>query len=236
MAEYWQRTRRGVTMTSYQFRVLRLLRDAKAAEFPFIDLVGVDKRTIRNLHDQDWIFVSPGLDGTRYTITERGERALRVHEEPLRRNPNSICPTCKERPRHVTKSGRISAYCLECARDLSRRKWEHRAPRFKSDTCPRCKKRPRHEYPGGGIATYCTHCVRVMKRRNKRKNKQRKLDAARRGELMCITCKVKPRHHTDVSVYDYCMDCLRAYQTQYNDQRRPNSPSAKARSRRKVSL
>ncbi len=219
----------GMSMTSPMFEALKLLRDAKKLEWPFIPLEGFHKLTIDALIRRRWIFASPGLDGTRYKITDAGERALRIFEKPSRSNPDKICPTCGIRPKHVSASGKTHGYCLECDRDLGRRKRQHGVPRFKSDICPRCQKRKRYHYPGGGIATYCKHCNRIMKRRNKKANKQRKIEQARRGELICIRCKVKPRHYTEVSVYDYCQDCLKVYMADYNDRRRPHSPAAKQR-------
>lgn len=231
-ATYWARERRGIAMSSRMFDALQILRAAKESEFPFIDLPGVYKSTIRALVERDWIFPSPGLDGIRYKITARGEKAMRIFEEPLRSNPNKICPDCGIRPKHVSSTGRLAAYCLECDRVLSRRKWQHKTPRFKSNTCPRCQRRPRHQYPGGRIATYCKRCTRTTKRQNKRKNKQRKIEQAKRGELMCIECKNSPRHYTENSVYDYCWSCWQAYMTRYNDKRRPNSKPALERNRK----
>jgi len=222
--------RAGKSMSLRMKRVLQYLRDAKQQDWPFVDLPGVPKQTVKALTKRAWIYESPGIDGSvKYTITDSGERALHLFEKPLRSNPHKICPECGIRSKHVTASGRMEGYCIECQRVLSRRKWEHKATRFKSNTCPRCQKRERHQYPNGRIATYCEHCNRVTKRRNKRKNKQRKIEQARRGELICIRCKTNPRHFTDKSVYDYCRDCLRQYMNEYNDRRRPNSQVARSR-------
>lgn len=219
----------GMSITSPMLEALKLLRDAKKLEWPFIPLPGFHKLTVDALVRRRWVFASSGMDGVRYKITDAGERALRIFEKPSRRNPDKICPTCGIRPKHISASGRLNAYCTECERDLGRRKWQHNAPRFKSHTCPRCEKRPRHQYPNGKTATYCERCIRTTKRQNKKKNKQRKIEQARRGELICIRCKANPRHYTEKSVYDYCRDCLKVYMANYNDRRRPDSPAAKQR-------
>lgn len=219
----------GMSITPPMLEALKLLRDAKRIVWPFIPLEGFHKLTIDALVRRDWIYASRGLDGTRYKITDAGERALRIFEKPSRRNPDKVCPTCGVRPKHVTRTGKMHGYCIECDRDLGRRKRLHNAPRFKSLICPRCQKHKRYKYPGGKFATYCKRCNRLMKRRNKKANKQRKIEQARRGELICIRCKTNPRHYTEKSVYDYCRGCLKVYMAEYNDKRRPDSPAAKQR-------
>lgn len=233
--ENWtQRERHGMVMTRREMGILQYLHQAKErdSECPFADLPGVHKLTIRALMRKGWIFISPGkgLDTPKYYISEQGERALRIFEQPPRRY-DGICPSCNERPVHISSSGRRTGYCLECGNELSRRKYHHGVPKGSEDNsvCPRCNKRPRHVLPGGKQITYCEHCNRVMKRRNKRKNKQRKMELARRGELLCIRCKAKPRHYTDKSVYDYCEDCWHQYMREYNDRRRPGSRAAQER-------
>lgn len=232
--ENWtQRERHGMVMTHKQLDVLVRLREAKLAdpECPFAALDDVNKRIVRSLVDRGWIFISPGLDGTKYYISVHGERALRVFERPVGKRYDGLCPDCGVRPKHVSASGRQSGYCLECSNRLGRRKYHHGVPRASADNsiCPRCHKRPRHVLPGGKQVTYCLHCKRVMARRNKRKNKQRLMEKARRGELICIRCKERPRHYTENSVYDYCRECWTAYLIEYNDRRRPNSRAARER-------
>lgn len=222
-----------MVMTRREFRVLQYLREAKRLdpECPFAELPGVHKLTIRAIQNKGWLFISPGagLDVPKYYISEQGERALRIFEQPPR-GFEGICPNCGLRPKHITASGRMEGYCLECGNELGRRKYHHGVPKAKEGSlCPRCQKRPRHVHPGGKQITYCEHCNRVRKRQNKRKNKQRKLEQARRGELICIRCKSKPRHYTEHSVYDYCVDCWRDYMREYNDRRRPDSRAAKGR-------
>lgn len=221
-------------MTRRQMKVLIRLRDAKRAdpECPYIALDDVYKSTRTTLMNRGWMWVSPGLDGTKYYISVHGEKALAVFEKPVGKRYDGICPDCGVRPVHVTASGRRSGYCLECANATGRKKWAHRVTRFRSPICPSCKLRPRHKQPNGTVITYCSECDRVKKRANKEKNKQRNMERARRGELLCISCKENPRYVTEKSVYDYCESCLKTYYIEYNDRRRPNSRAA--RERRKV--
>lgn len=232
--ENWkQRQRYGMSMTRRQLNILKYLREAKQAdpECPYTALPGVPKATVRSLMEKGWIFISPGLDGTKYYLSDYGERALRIFEQPVGKRYDGICSNCCVRPVHISPSGRRSGYCLECGNELSRRKYHHGVPRASADhsICPRCNKRPRHVNPGGKQTTYCLHCKRVMARQNKRKNRKRKIERARRGELFCCICKVQPVHYTDNSVYDYCREHLREYMNAYNDRRRPNSRPARQR-------
>lgn len=232
--ENWvSRKRNGVIMTHKQMDVLLHLRQAKELdpECPYTALDGVYKSIINALTEKGWVWFSPGLDGTKYYISVHGERALRIFEKPTGKRYDGICPDCGIRPKHISSSGRKSGYCLECGNRLGRRKYHHGVPKGSSDNgnCPRCNKRPRHVLPGGKQTTYCDYCTRVLKRRNKRKNKQRLIEKARRGELMCIRCKKNPRHFTEKSVYDYCFSCWSAYLIEYNDRRRPNSRAARRR-------
>ena len=95
------RSRRGLpSMTQHMMAVLKTLRDAKQADWPFIALPGVCKPTLKALIARDWIFESPGLDGLRYTITERGEKAIKVYEpavEARGRHLPDLRPATKSR-------------------------------------------------------------------------------------------------------------------------------------------
>lgn len=225
-----QRKRRGLpSMTAKMLAVLQQLRAAKEADWPFVTFKGVYKSTIKALEDRYWIFPSKGLDGVRYGITSKGEKALKVYELPSKRY-DGICPTCEQRPKHVTRGGRREGYCLDCLRASARRARALKLKRKRGDVfCSRCHKRPRHRHKNGTFNTYCDHCKRVMARRWKRKAFKRQLERARRGELICIRCKDAPRHYTEKSVYDYCAGCLKVYMREYNDRRRPNSRAAQQR-------
>lgn len=221
------------SMTPRMMDALIVLRDAKADGYPFIHLPDVDFRTLRALESEDraWVFGSDGLDGTRYTITRLGERALKAYQRPPKRYDN-ICPECNLRSKHVTKGGRKAGYCAVCLREQGKRKRALGISSKSPDSkCPRCKKRPRHQYPNGSINTYCTHCARVLKRLNKRRNRKLRLMDIQRGILpTCIKrgCD-QPCHHTEKSVYDYCLPHWRQYMTAYNDRRRPGSKAAGTR-------
>lgn len=224
------RVRRGLPLiTPMMLTVLQQLRDAKNADMPFIALQDAHGNTLRALIQRDWIFASPGLDGMRYKLTGRGEKALKVYEQPLKRH-DGICPDCGKNPKHITRGGHAEGYCLDCLRANAKRARALKLKVKRGDApCSRCKKRPRHQHKNGTFNTYCDHCKRVMSRRWKRKTFKKKLERARRGELICIRCKAAPRHYTEKSVYDYCVDCFHAYMREYNDRRRPGSSAAQQR-------
>lgn len=217
-------------MTPPMMKLLLILREAHNADSPFIHLDGVHKRTMTALLDRDWIFASPGVDGTRYKITGRGLKALQVYE-PVERRRDDICPDCNERPKHVTKSGRKEGYCIECLRKSDRRKYHLGIDKNPNTLCPRCKKRPRHRQPGGKVITYCEHCDRVRKRAAKRKKQREQKKLLRAGGF--IKCRIAGCdacvHFTEKSVYDQCEMHWRAFMTAYNDKRRPASKAAKSR-------
>lgn len=230
--DWKQRVRRGLPMmTPRMMAVLQTLRDAKKADWPFIPLPGVHKRTLRSLIARDWIFESPGLDGVRYTITERGARALKVYEPVVKRG-DGLCPQCGERPRHVFRTGRNCGYCLPCHRENERRERALGLSKGRVDRpCSRCKKRPRHRNPGGSYSTYCTRCNATLKRQGRRKRRKALLRAIQNGASVppCQQCKLRPRAVRPGSVDDLCAECRRAYMSTYNDQRRVDSKAAKAR-------
>lgn len=217
-------------MTPPMMKLLLILRETHNADSPFIHLDGVHKRTITALLNRDWIFASPGADGTRYKITGRGLKALQVYE-PVERRHDGICPDCNERPKHVTRSGRQEGYCIVCLRKSAQREYRLGIDKNPNLPCSRCKKRPRHRQPGGKVLTFCQHCDRVLKRMAKRTKKRQQLKLLRAGGFIkcrmdeCDACV----HYTDKSVYDLCETHWRAYLTAYNDRRRPTSKAAKSR-------
>ncbi len=230
--ENWKtRRRHGMVMTRIEMGVLQYLREAKAhdPECPIADLPGVDPRVIRSLMTKGWIFVSPGLDGTKYYISVHGERALRIFEKPTPRF-DGICPRCNERPVHISKNGRNTRYCLECQRKQNKRKYELKLPRFQSKICPRCGERPRHQLKSGRYQTYCAECIHEGRKEERRRRRERELERIQNGEvLLCRRCKNAPRRLAGKYLSDYCDDCYRAYMAEYNDKRRPNSRAAKER-------
>lgn len=217
-------------ITPPMMKVLLRLREAHEADSPFVHLPGVNKHTISALLERDWIFASPGVDGTRYKITTRGLRDLKVYE-PVERRSDGICPDCNERPKHVTRSGRVEGYCIECLRKTGQRKYRLGIDKNPKALCSRCKKRSRHRQPGGKVLTYCQHCDRVLKRAAKRKQRRARLKLLKTGGFIkcrmagCDTCV----HFTEKSVYDLCETHWHAYLIAYNDKRRPTSKAAKSR-------
>lgn len=217
-------------LTPRMMAVLLTLRAADEADSPFILLPGIHKRTLEALFERDWIFASPGLDGTRYKITGRGLKALKVYEPVIKRH-DGLCPDCGERPKHITRNGRVEGYCKICLGKSSRRKYRLHIGKNPNALCPRCKKRTRARLPGGNVTTYCAKCNKVLKRRAKRKQIKTRLQRVLAGEF--IKCRLEgceqPVHHTEKSAYDMCESHWREYMTAYNDRRRPNSRAAKAR-------
>lgn len=225
------RKRRDLPLiTPPMMKVLLDLRAAAEADSPFIHLPGVHGNTLNSLLARDWIFASPGSDGTRYKITGRGLKALKVYEPTLRRS-DGICPDCGKNPKHVAASGRVDGYCIDCLRKTQRRKYHLNIGKNPDTLCPRCKKRPRHRQPSGSVITWCKECDRERKRDAKREKRRQQLELVHAGEF--IKCRkaecVKCAHFTDKTVYDMCLDHLRAYMNEYNDRRRPGSAASKTR-------
>lgn len=218
---YWQRRRAGLEMTSTQFDILACLRDAKAQDMPFVHLMGIHKRTLSSLIAQDWIFASPGSDGTRYKITLRGEHALKIFTPVLRRN-DGICPTCGIRPKHVFPNGKTYGYCIECEHAYKNAMNRLGRPRINPDRlCSSCKQRPLHRMSGGKLSTYCTECRHAMRKAEKRAQHDRDLARIRNGEiLLCRACKKEPRCYTEKYVRDRCSSCQKKYMDEYNARRR----------------
>lgn len=200
------------TMTGQMLDILRYLSACKAQGFQFAELCYpfAHGTTIKGLVERDWIFASVGLDGVRYCITGRGEDALHAYKEAINRR-DGICPKCGERPRHVRRSGKVDAFCLECLHDLSRRRREVLKNHMGNleRPCSRCHKRPRHRYAGGEYSTYCRHCERVNRRCNQRKQRRRTLKAVQAGGPvpLCKKCKAAPCRVYPNSISNYCLAC-----------------------------
>lgn len=214
----WKARRRAnlPQMTKRMYDILVLLRDSKQAGFPFVALPNIHKRTLNALTiERDWMKESPGLDGVKYIITLRGERALTVYEKPTRRF-DKICPTCNVRPKHVNEQGYEYGYCLECYREHGRKQFALKG--WQADPgkpCSRCKKRKRHTFPSGKTIAYCAHCRKVKRRQEKKRKHARLLARIAAGELLpCPKCGA-PRYHTKKVVYDLCYMHYREYQTAY---------------------
>lgn len=223
--------RRGLpTITGPMMDVMNRLRDAHEVEEPWQELDDVDQRTIKAILTRKWMDES-GRKYKLYKINEEGLKALKVYGKMLKRY-DGICPTCGERPKHVTSGGKKEGYCKVCLSALRKRQRALGIQYKRPDSlCPRCveknfkHKRTRHVTPGGWIAAYCKHCLKVIKRRGKRKAIALRLQRVLAGEF--VKCRIKdcnePVTHTDRSQSDLCARHLREYMNDYNKRRRPDS-------------
>lgn len=179
----WQRKLQGFApMSAKSMKVLDYLFEAKSNDWPFVPLPGVHKHTLAALFIADLIAQSLGDDGTRYKITERGERTRQAYTQHPHRN-DGLCPDCCIRLRHVTRSGRVEGYCLPCSNKAKRRAYKLKRPHHCSNRfCSRCHKRPVHVSSGGVVLTYCKPCKNLRNRRvmqQIRKRRAKKAQAKR---------------------------------------------------------
>lgn len=100
-------------------------------------------------------------------------------------NPDGLCPTCKMRPRHISRNGKLIAYCTECRhakRAAERRKTKERlAERFATGDIPlciTCKAAPRYRTPNS-IYDYCYDCFRQYQNRYNRRRKLARVNIQR---------------------------------------------------------
>ena len=217
-----QRRVRGLQMTAIHYLVLDHLNQFANQGAPFQDLPPLDPRVIRSLLKNDWVFESPGIDGSiKYGITNRGQRALQIFSQSYRRN-DGICPICGERPKMPLSDGSTYGYCIQCDRERKRRR---RAMGFQDKNpdalCPSCGKRKRHVSASGKVRSYCLPCRRERSKAARRRQNQRLLERIAAGEvLLCYRCKEQPREIVGEWVGDYCGDCRRDYMNAYNKRRR----------------
>ena len=195
--------------------ILQQLSDAKKTDYPQVALIDVRPRTIQAMERNDWIIETKWVDGMRYVITKRGEKALKAYQQPRHRT-DGICSRCNVRPRGFYKTGTKRPYCVECLQEHGRKQFAMKGHQLDPNgLCARCKKRPRHTYPSGYIIVYCAKCrkaLRKKERRAKHKNLLRRIAA---GEhITCLKCD-QPRYHTTKTVYDYCHTHYREYQNEY---------------------
>lgn len=229
-ATWGNRKRRDLPLcTPPMMKVLLALREAAAADSPFVHLPHVHAATIKSLLERDWIFASPGSDGIRYKLTGRGLKALKVYEPTLRRSDH-VCPACGVRPRKVYPNGREYGYCDECEKEHKRKQWKLKGKQLKHEgLCPRCKVRPKHKTNSGRVQSYCNTCKKEKAKAERKRKHQRLLERIAAGEhVKCLKCD-QPRYHTENTVYDYCYEHFRQYMSEYNDRRRPDSKPARSR-------
>jgi len=204
--------RSDIHMTGPMSIVMNLLQAALLADYPFIELPkDTDHRTIKALIDRDWMVQSKGLDGVRYKITGRGQKAFVMCAGDFNRR-DGICPMCCEQPRHVRASGKLDAYCKQCLSVVARRKHERHGGRCVNPDrgCSRCGNHPLHQYSSGQYSTYCAACERVRSRLKSRKARETLMTAIRNGEPvpMCKHCHQQPRKVFANSVSSFCPECF----------------------------
>lgn len=208
-------------MTFAMFQALHALNHRDDVGYLWLLPDGIHKHTINALIRNHWVFESRGLDGVKYQILPEGLRALRVYSRPPKRI-DGICPNCNERPVNYSSSGRRDGYCVECLRELSKRKRQRpHGCRKPGQLCPMCGERERHVSPSGKIRTYCTECRRIRAVDDRKKKHQDKLERIASGEIiLCCQCGEGPVHYGDTWVSDYCPNCSKAYMDAYNRKRR----------------
>lgn len=209
----WQRKRKGLPgMSGHLMAILRDLRTAKQADYPFVYLPALHYKTRNSLVGNDWVIESKGLDGIRYAITRAGLDALEVYEKPGYRT-DGICPRCGICPRALYKN-RLKPYCEECGRAIGREQYREKKYRYRARTiCPQCHIRPRHIFPSGFVSSNCQPCRRILAAEERRRKHQRRLELIRQGNPpLCIRCKAAPIYHTENTTYDYCYEHYREQQ------------------------
>lgn len=155
------------TISEQTLNLLKYLKKCKDAGDVFVHVHisdGRKQRGLKTLVRHDFAFASAGLDGVRYTITGRGERALERYCTKRRRGKprTPVCARCGERPKLETKYK--YSYCRECYADYSRKQYEKRrlagekrAPKQRHHPlCPKCRERPKSDM--GTYTGYCQPC------------------------------------------------------------------------------
>lgn len=204
------RQREGLErITGRMMVVLVRLRDAKAADMPFVDLSDVYWRTLRALQARDWIFEAKGIDGVRYAITGRGLKALAIYEREGNRRDGK-CPRCRTRERARSRTGKRRPYCESCTRAIAKRQYALKGYQYDPDApCSRCKKRPRLILASGIVIAYCEQCRRERRYDENRRRLERKLRRIAAGDVpKCLKCD-NPVYYTARSVSDYCAEHVR---------------------------
>jgi hypothetical protein len=214
-------------ITSNMLEILKRLRDAKDAGYPFIPLVMHGRTRNALFVVRDWIFESKGLDGIRYGITGRGLRALKVYEKAVRRS-DGICPACGIRPKHVSRSGRRDGYCEECLKESSRKKYAFKGSMKNPDRlCPKCGVKKRHVTASGAVCTYCDDCRREERKAEKARRKARWIAMFEAGNPPMCKCGRGPYYRVGDHIHDLCEQCWKEYMNAYNDKRRGGAPKSR---------
>lgn len=200
-----------IHMTGPMSVVLSLLQAALSDDKPFIELPpDTDKRTIKALINRDWIVQSGGLDGKRYKITGRGQKAFAACEGDFNRR-DGMCPRCGEHPRNVRGSGKRDAYCKACLSAVAAQKQVKYGRRVNPERgCSRCGNKPLLRYSTGMYSTYCVDCEQKRQRIKAEKRRLKELEIAHTGEgvPLCSHCHEKPVKVFANSISNYCADCI----------------------------
>lgn len=205
-------------LNGFQEALLRALLLAKNNDWPWVYLPdGVHPKTLRYVIARDWVYESKGLDGKRYMISTEGESIFRTYQKIVKRT-DGLCPTCKKRPRKVSKNGRTYGYCGACLKIEAKAKYDACGSQLKpGKCCSRCKKRPRYVASSGRVYCYCKHCKNLKKRQYKRRKQEELRIRIQTGEF--IPCAVygcdEPCAVYGKSVYDYCRKHYAEYQRDY---------------------
>lgn len=221
MTKYRQLRRRGLPiMSNFQMSILQQLRESKQQGTPFSPLADIHRRTLDSLIEHDWIFESPGLDGVKYSITKRGENALKVYEAPSSRHDDGLCPDCRIRPVHIYGTGRRDGYCTVCKSKRQKRSYRTADYHPQTHICPRCEVRQRHRRSNGRYYAWCKECRAANRFDEREKRKKRDLERTANGEFLpCRRCKIRPRRVFPTYVEDYCAECSREYHYVYRRRR-----------------
>lgn len=208
---YWMRTRRGEpVMSSLMLDVLLRLQAALRDDTPFIHLENVHKRTLNALLCRDYIFASPGLDGVRYKLTGRGEKAIQIYNAPPLRRSDGLCPTCGIHPIHHYSTGASAGYCKECASAYKNLQQKRLRKQQRGRICPDCRERECYVTSTGSLRAWCKPCMDKRRKIEREKRRRIALERVQSGEvLLCYCCKAKPRQVTANTVQDYCFDCTK---------------------------
>lgn len=165
-------------MTAPMMEALTVLHKSEAAGFPFVHLHGYDPRTLRKMMEHDWIISSDGLDGVRYRMTRRGQRAYQAYSVRTHRT-DGLCPQCGERPRAVSRTGRTHRYCAACHSTNAKQRYAEHGLEYAPDSpCARCKQAPRHISKNGSKSAYCRACLGVRRQEKRERLTAEQQEAA----------------------------------------------------------
>lgn len=161
-------------MSARMLDALTVMRESEANDHPFVRL-DLHHVTRRALLERDWALESPGDDGLRYRITGRGRTALKAYEVRTHRT-DGICPRCNERPRAVSRTGRLYKHCYPCHREMANLRYHEGGSQYREDRpCSDCGEKPRYRSPNGTMSTYCADCKNQRTAALKRKYRAERL-------------------------------------------------------------